>query len=617
MVTCKEEEMTKVNQEIMQQANHREDMHIVIVGHVDHGKSTIIGRLLADTGSLPEGKLEFVKETCRRNAKPFEYAFLLDALKDEQSQGITIDSARCFFKTNKRNYIIIDAPGHIEFLKNMVTGAARAEAALLVIDATEGIQENSKRHGYMLSLLGIKKVAVLINKMDLVDYRQEIFVEIKVEYTKFLNKIGVEPTCFVPVSGMQGDNIASKSEKMIWHDGVTVLDTLDSFEGEKPAEDKPFRMPVQGVYKFTRDGDNRRIIAGTVESGSVKVGDDVVFYPSGKTSRVKSIEAFNETKKDSIGTGHATGFTLADQIFVSRGEIATIAGQNKPGVTSRVRVNLFWLGRQPLIKEKSYLLKLGTAKIVAQLEEVVKVIDASNLAVTQKDQLDKHDVAECIFKLDRDIAFDPPDLLVQTSRFVLVDNYEISGGGIIEEALEDVHQSTREKIHLRNIKWEKGFVEAEERAERYNQKSTLVLVTGKKGMNRKQVAKSLEQKFFEEGKLVYYYSMGNLLYGVDADLKVEVKNNKTEHFRRLAEVANIMLEAGVILIVSVIELTKEDIRQLTMAVPYDKIEVIWLGEEIDTDVDLNLHIPETASIDKTVAKIKEYLQKKGIIFRPW
>jgi len=598
-------------------AGSRDNMHITIVGHVDHGKSTVIGRLLADTGSLPEGKLELVREFCRRNAKPFEYAFLLDALKDEQSQGITIDSARCFFKTEHRNYIIIDAPGHIEFLKNMVTGASRAEAALLVIDATEGVQENSRRHGYMLSVLGIKQVAVLINKLDLVDYSRAVFETVREEYRAFLEKIGIEPSSFIPVSGMQGDNIAARSEKMPWYRGPSVLEILDAFEGEKADRDKPFRMPVQGVYKFTRDGDNRRIIAGTIEAGTLKVGDPVIFYPSGKMSRVKAIEAFNESKKESLSAGYAAGFTLTEQVFVSRGEIATVAGQLKPGVTSRIRANIFWLGREPMEKGKEYLFKLGTAKIGATLEEVVKIIDASSLQVTRKDYLDRHDVAECILKLDRDVAFDPPGVLVQTSRFVIVDNYEITGGGIVEEALADIHQATREKVHLRNIKWEKGYVEEEERAERYNQKPTLILVTGKKEINRKQVAKALEKKLFEQGKPVYFFSMGNLLYGIDADIKASVKNDKKEHFRRLAEVANIMLDAGLILIVSVIELTREDVRQLGLGVNHEKIATVWLGEEINTDVDIDLHIPETFSQDRTVATIKEFMQKKGLIYKPW
>ncbi len=596
----------------------RENLNIVIAGHVDHGKSTIIGRLMADTDSLPEGRLEFVKEACRRNSKPFEYAFLLDALKDEQTQGITIDSARCFFRTEKRDYIIIDAPGHIEFLKNMVTGASRAEAALLVIDACEGVQENSRRHGYMLSMLGINQVVVLVNKMDLMHYRSEIFESIKKEYLLFLQQIGIEPTCFIPVSGMRGDNIASVSKNMSWwNGGRTVLETLDSFECTEADINKPFRMPVQGVYKFTRNGDNRRIIAGTVEAGRLTVGDEVVFYPTGKKSRVKSIEAFNTPSCNYVKAGSASGFTLSEQIFVSRGEVAALAGQTMPCVTSRISVNIFWLGKEPMKKGVKYLLKLGTAKIGAVLEEITRVVDASTLEALKKDFIDKHDVAECIIKLDRDIAFDMPENVIQTSRFVVVDNYEIAGGGIARQALDDSSKDIREKVYLRNIKWEKSQLSEEQRADRYNQKSALVLVTGKKDINRKEIAKALEKKLFEEGKHVYFFSMGNLLYGLDADIKLSLENNKIEHFRRLAELANIMLDAGIILIVSVIELSKADIKQLMTGINYEKIETVWLGDDITTDADIDLQLPSGFSPDKTVARIKEHMQKKGIIFKPW
>src|SRR6187455_1344096 len=206
-------------------AQSRQQMNIVIVGHVDHGKSTLVGRLLADTGSLPQGKLEFVKAQCERNAKPFEYAFLLDALKDEQSQGITIDTARCFFKSAKRDYIIIDAPGHIEFLKNMISGAARAEAAVLVIDAKEGVRENSRRHGYILSMLGIRQVVVCVNKMDLVDRSESHFKKIEQEYREFLASIGaVTPKQFIPISAVNGENLATKSPKMAWYQGPPLLE---------------------------------------------------------------------------------------------------------------------------------------------------------------------------------------------------------------------------------------------------------------------------------------------------------------------------------------------------------------------------------------------------------
>ena len=240
----------------------KQHMNIVVAGHVDHGKSTVIGRLLADTHSLPDGKIEQIREMCRRNSKPFEYAFLLDALKDERSQGITIDTARCFFETEKRKYIIIDAPGHIEFLKNMITGASRAQAALLVIDAAEGICENSRRHCYMLEMLGITQIAVLVNKIDLIGYDRARYDQICRDFTEFLAKIGIQPAAYIPVSAMDGDNIASRSTHTPWYDGPTVLEMLDRFVGGTHNDALPLRIPVQDVYKFTEGGDDRRIVAG-------------------------------------------------------------------------------------------------------------------------------------------------------------------------------------------------------------------------------------------------------------------------------------------------------------------------------------------------------------------
>ena len=255
-------------------------MKLVIVGHVDHGKSTLVGRLLSDTGSLPEGKIDFIKDICDRQGKVFEFAFLLDALEEEQDQGITIDTSQIFFKTQKRHYVIIDAPGHKEFLKNMVTGAANAESALLLIDAYEGVQEQSRRHGYILKLLGLDQVAVVVNKMDLVDYDAEVFFKIKSEYTAFLESIGVQAADFIPVSAKLGTNIAKREDEMPWYKGPTVLEMLDRFEEKVPPNHLPFRMPVQDVYKF----DERRIIAGRVESGRLKVGDHLTFSPSNKKS---------------------------------------------------------------------------------------------------------------------------------------------------------------------------------------------------------------------------------------------------------------------------------------------------------------------------------------------
>jgi bifunctional enzyme CysN/CysC len=601
----------------MEQISDRQQMNIVIAGHVDHGKSTVIGRLLADTGSLPDGKLEQVRENCKRNSKPFEYAFLLDALKDEQAQGITIDIARVFFSTKTRDYIILDAPGHIEFLKNMVTGASRAEAALLVIDAYEGVQENSRRHGYMISMLGIKQIAVVINKMDLVDYKQDVFDKIVTEYTAFLNEINIDPVTFIPVSGMQGDNIAKLSKKTPWYKKETVLEILEKLEKEPSQRDKPFRMPVQDVYKFTRFGDNRRIVVGTIETGTVKQGDELIFFPSGKKSRVKSIEVFNAPPKAEAECGYAAGFTLEEQIYITRGEIAVRSDQLKPAVTSRVKVNLFWLGKDPMVMKKEYLFKVGTARVPAKLEAVTRIIDASDLNTKgSSNQIERHDVAECILKLNKAAAFDLAANIAGTSRFVIVDNYEIRGGGIIAEALEDKQTWLRDTVMLRNYKWEKSIISPEERAEKYNQKSTLIILTGTKDAGKKEIAKTLEDKLFEDGKIVYFLGIGNVLYGIDADIKGK-EDQRQEHIRRLSEVANILIDAGIILIITAIELTQEDLEIMKTIITAEKIETVWVGENLTTDIAYDMRIHEGSSADETADKLKSMLQEKGIIFKPW
>ena len=591
-------------------------MNIVIVGHVDHGKSTVIGRLLADTHSLPEGKLEQVRAECERNSKPFEYAFLLDALKDEQAQGITIDAARVFFRTPKRPYLILDAPGHIEFLKNMITGAARAEAALLVIDAAEGVQENSRRHGYMVSMLGIRQLAVVVNKMDLVGWDQGVYDRIAREYGAFLDQVGIKPSYFIPVSGRGGDNIADPSVNLPWYDGPTVLDALDTFRSEPAPVNRPFRMSVQDVFKFTKQGDDRRIVAGTIDSGTVRVGDSMIFYPSGKRSRVKSIEAFNRPVQDSAGAGWAVGVTLQEQIYITRGELATLETELRPQVTTRLRVSLFWLGKEPMVKRKEYLLKLGTARVTARLEEVQRVMDASTLdTAEQRAAIQRHDVAECVLKLDRAIACDLAADIPATSRFVIVDDFEIRGGGIVREALPDRQTSVRDQVLLRNYKWEPSIIQPEHRAEKYNQKAALILVTGEHEADRKGVAKALEGKLFEDGKVVYFLGIGNVLYGVDADIERK-QENRLEHMRRLAEVANLMLDAGIILVVAAAELTQDDLEVIKTAVQPDWIETIWTGDSITTDLSVDLHLPGGA-VPEAVDQLKAYLQDKGIIFRPW
>lgn len=594
-------------------------MNIVIVGHVDHGKSTVIGRLLVDTNSLPEGKLEQVRDNCERNSKPFEYAFLIDALKDEQSQGITIDSARVFFKTKKRDYIIIDAPGHIEFLKNMITGASHAEAALLVIDAYEGVRENSRRHGYMLSMLGINQIAVLVNKMDLVDYSQDVYNNIVKEYTAFLAQINVKPACFVPISGTLGVNITHHYKTIPWYSGKTVMDALEEFHNTNDIEDKPFRMPVQDVYKFTRFGDSRRIVAGTILTGSISVGDEILFFPSGKKSVVQSIEVFNAPELSTIAAPYSAGLTLTEQIYITRGELAVRASERKPAITSRIQTSLFWLGKKPMTPHKDYYLKIGTDKMPVSIEKIHRVLNADTLQWTEtKDTIERHEVAECTLQLSNPIAFDTAENNPMTSRFVIIDNYEISGGGIIHQELDDSGSWVRDSVYTRNYKWEQSGIPSDHRAERLAQNSAMIIITGKKDTGKKTVARALEKKLFDDGKIVYFLGIGNVLYGVDADIKGHTPSERenVEHIRRLAEIAHIMVDAGIILIVTAIDLRQSDIEIIKTIVNPEKIQTIWIGEQSATDLTCDLYIENPKNTEETVGIIKDLLQEKSIIFRP-
>ena len=434
----------------------RETMNVVIVGHVDHGKSTLVGRLLADTGVLGDGKLDKVQAVCKAQGKRFEYAFLLDALEEEQGQGITIDAARVFFRSELRDYIIIDAPGHIEFLKNMVTGAARAEAAVLLIDANEGVRENSRRHGYLLSMLGIRQIVVAVNKIDLVDYSQKVFEDIVREYRGFLAEVGISPRHFVPISAREGDQIASRSANLAWYDGPTVLEAIDGFG--LPAADvrRPLRLPVQDVYKFNERGDDRRIIVGRVEAGTLRVGDRVVFSPSNKSSTVASVEVFSAATPSEVPAGRSAGITLTEQIYVSRGEVLSHV-DTPPQVSTKLRANLFWLGRRPMKPGVRYKLKLGTAETPVTIETIHRVLDASNLdASSDKQRIDRHDVADVVLRTRTPIAFDAAADIESTGRFVIVDEYDIAGGGIVREIVADQLEQRRLESRIRELAWARG-----------------------------------------------------------------------------------------------------------------------------------------------------------------
>ncbi|MDT8446731.1 MAG: GTP-binding protein [bacterium] len=593
----------------------QERMNIVIVGHVDHGKSTVIGRLLADTNSLPQGKLDQVRRQCEQNARPFEYAFLLDALADEQAQGITIDMARCFFKTERRHYIVLDAPGHIEFLKNMVTGAAAAEAALLVIDAKEGVQENSRRHGYLVSMLGIKKLVVLVNKMDLVDYSEAAFESTRQEYAQFLKELNVEPLAFIPIAAREGDLMVGPSDKMPWYSGLSVLQQLDAFEPEPEdvKEQLPLRFPVQDVYKFTAQGDDRRIFAGSIETGKVAVGDEVIFLPSGKESRITSIESFNASPATQAKAGEATGFTLATQVYVPPGELMCKKSEPQPQMGRRFRANLFWMGRAPLIRGKNYKLKLATRRVPVRLVEIRNVLDASDLSsVVNKQVVERHDVGECIFEALKPIAFDRAAELDGTGRFVLVDGFEIAGGGIILEASESEETLAEAHVREREAAWQRGQITPENRAAAFLHRAKFVVFSGPPGVGKRKIAVELERRLFAEGRKAYYLADSNLNEGLDRDLAAQGKD-RSEEIRRLGELARIMTDSGQIFITALAGVDDYDLEQLKTLNAPNEILVVQVGADGSDKFRPDLSLAAEADPSSAVGSVLELLNQFQIL----
>ncbi len=591
---------------------NREQMNVVIVGHVDHGKSTLVGRLLADTGSLPEGKLEAVKANCARNAKPFEYAFLLDALKDEQAQGITIDTARSFFKSKKRDYIIIDAPGHIEFLKNMISGAARAEAALLLIDAHEGIKENSKRHGYVMRFLGIKNVAVCVNKMDLVNYDQKVFEQIKKDYTNFLKEIDLVPKFFIPIAAFHGDNIVSNSSNMPWYQGEDILDVLDGFVKTAPKENQVFRMPVQDIYKFTEEGDERRIVAGRVAAGTVKVGDDVVFLPSGKKNRIKSVEYFNGPVQNEAFAGQSVGFTMDTEIYIRPGEVLCKISEGLPQVGAKFKANVFWMGKQPLVKGKIYKLKIATQQVPVVVSEILHVLNAAELASSQKDHVDRHEVGECIFETMKPVAFDLVGEIAETGRFVIVDNYEISGGGIILSSVSGSDSLLSQHIKKRDFAWERSHITPEMRAQKYDHKSAFIVLTGDIDTGKQRIAKALEEALFNIGRFVYFLGISNRLVLATHDSKDKTLG-KFEQIQQLGELAHLMTDAGLILITSITNIDEYELETLKKLNSPNRAFVVNVGENRFAEKQVDLVLIENEDSDSAVKKIVEMLVKSLVL----
>jgi bifunctional enzyme CysN/CysC len=514
----------------------------VVVGHVDHGKSTLIGRLLFDTQSVPEGKAEQIQAACRAEGMEFEYAFLMDALLEEQAQNITMDTTRVPFRTPRRAFTIIDAPGHKEFLKNMITGAASADAAILLVDANEGVREQTRRHGYLLSLLGLKQVVVAVNKMDLVGYDSGVFDRIRAELKAFLDPLGVRPAHYVPVSAKLGQGLLARSERLPWYTGPALLEALEHFRSAPPVEGAPLRLSVQDVYRF----DARRIVAGRVESGTVSVGQPVEFCPGGKRSRVKSIETWpvssgTAAASGPVGAGRSVAITLEDELFVERGQVA--APPADLPVDARVFTGrVFWLHPEPFKVGEMITLRLGTQQAEARLVAVQRTLDVTSLEGNQAPtgEVKRHEAAEIRIRVRRPVACDPAGRIPPLGRFVLMRGRRIAGGGVVDEVLGDQGGSSDNRSVLPAT-----------RAMLLGHRGAVLWMTGLSGSGKSTLAQALEARLLRTGVLATILDGDVLRTGLSKNLGFTAEDRR-ENLRRATELAMHLADAGVVVIAALI-----------------------------------------------------------------
>jgi bifunctional enzyme CysN/CysC len=521
-------------------------VRIVIVGHVDHGKSTLVGRLLHETGSLPEGKLEMLKAVSARRGMPFEWSFLLDALQTERDQGITIDTTQIRFRTNARDIVLIDAPGHAEFLRNMITGASQADGAVLIIDALEGVRDQTRRHGYLLHLLGVRQVAVVVNKMDRVDFDKARFDEISAEISAHLTGLGVTPSAVIPISARDGDGVAGRTARVDWYDGPTVVEALDALEPARSAEALPLRLPVQAIYKF----DDRRIVAGRIESGKLAAGDEIVIMPAGKIAKIRSVEGWPATPLGKQGAGRAVGITLDRELFVERGDIIAHAGKS-PRDTRRLRARIFWLHERPLSKGDQILVRLGTREARASVVAIEKAVDPGDLASHESTSIAKNHVGEIDISLAHPIAADPYADNPRTGRLVIEIAGRIAGGGLV------LSVDAGQRAMPVDIVPVESAMRSDERSARFRHTGAVVWLTGLPGAGKSTLARALERRLFTRGGSPILLDGDTLRAGLNGDLGFSAED-RAENIRRLAEVATHLARNGHIAIVAAVSPARND-----------------------------------------------------------
>ncbi|UXY54136.1 sulfate adenylyltransferase subunit CysN [Pseudomonas tohonis] len=615
------------------QHERKELLRFLTCGNVDDGKSTLIGRLLHDSKMIYEDHLEAITRDSKKvgtTGDEVDLALLVDGLQAEREQGITIDVAYRYFSTAKRKFIIADTPGHEQYTRNMATGASTCDLAIILVDARYGVQTQTRRHSYIASLLGIKHIVVAINKMDLKDFDQGVFESIKADYLQFAERIKLNPTSihFVPMSALKGDNVVNKSERSPWYTGQSLMEILETVEvsGDRNFDD--MRFPVQYV---NRPNLNFRGFAGTLASGIVHKGDEVVVLPSGKGSKIKSIVTF-EGELEQAGPGQAITLTLEDEIDVSRGDMLVHA-DNRPQVTDGFEAMLVWMSEEPMLPGKKYDIKRATSYVPGSIASIAHKVDVNTLEEGAASDLQLNEIAKVKVSLDAPIALDGYERNRTTGAFIVIDrltNGTVGAGMIIAAPVAAGGQG---------IHGESAHVSTEERAARFGQKPATVLFSGLSGAGKSTLAYAVERKLFDMGRAVYVLDGQNLRHDLNKGLPQD-RAGRTENWRRAAHVARQFNEAGLLTLAAFVAPDAEGREQAKVLIGSDRLITVYVqaspqvcrerdpqglyaadqdnipGESFPYDVPLNADLvidTQSQSVEEGVKAVLDLLRSRGAI----
>lgn len=568
-------------QEFLNQDEKKDLLRLLTAGSVDDGKSTLIGRLMFDSKMIYEDQLAALERDSKRighAGEDIDYALLLDGLKAEREQGITIDVAYRYFSTNKRKFIIADTPGHEQYTRNMVTGASTANLAIILIDATKGVITQTRRHTFLVSLLGIKHVVLAVNKMDLVKFDQKVFDQICEDYKNFVAQLDIPDVTFIPLSALKGDNVVEKSDKMPWYQGKCMLDFLENVHISSDRNFEDMRFPVQYVLK---PDNNFRGFSARVASGIVRKGETVMVLPSKKTSKIKSIVTYDGDLDEAFPPQSVT-VTLEDEIDISRGDML-VYPDNLPRMERHFEANLVWMDEKAMDPTTHFFIKHANNNTKVRVDKIQYKVDVNTMEKSSIDFFSLNEIGRVVLTTNKPLFFDPYKKNKSTGSFVLIDpmtNNTVAVGMIIDKLSSDNLPSRITEDERQQIREGKGLINTEQYEKRYNQKGATLWVTGLHGSGKNEMAFSLEKQLFEMGATVVLLDGSSVRSGLSKELDYS-PTDRAEHLRRVAEVCRLLNDQGIITICSFISPDKEIRKQVAKIIGEDRFHLFYMNADLE------------------------------------